>query len=164
MQNNPGLALIFLTIVSLTGCDSNRIYEEAIDLKNRKWAFQEPGKFYIPVKDGSSLYNVNLYLRYTNNFSTSNLYFRYTLSDTTQLNKFEEEVKNVDLFDKKSGKPLGSSGIGDIYEIEVPLLQKYTFPDSGKYLMNVQQFMRKDTVSDIVSVGLRLEYYVEEQS
>ena len=61
------------------------------------------------------------------------------------------------LFEEKTGKPLGSSGLGDVYDQQVPILKNYQFKKSGTYSLKFEQFMRTDTLSGILAVGFRLE-------
>ena len=61
------------------------------------------------------------------------------------------------LFDAKTGKPSGKSGIGDLYDHRFLLLQNYQFPKPGKYKIVLEQFMRMDTLPGIVAIGIRVE-------
>ena len=61
------------------------------------------------------------------------------------------------LFDAKTGKPLGKSGIGDLYDHRFILLNNYKFKNKGKYRIVFEQFMRMDTLPGIMAVGLRVE-------
>jgi gliding motility-associated lipoprotein GldH len=61
------------------------------------------------------------------------------------------------LFDQKTGKPFGSSGIGDIYDHQFPILKNYSFEKIGNYKIKLSQFMRMDTIPGIIAVGARVE-------
>jgi gliding motility-associated lipoprotein GldH len=61
------------------------------------------------------------------------------------------------LFDAKTGKPFGKSGIGDLYDHQFLLLQDYQFITAGKYHLELEQFMRQDTLPGILAVGVRVE-------
>lgn len=150
------LTLLF-TILIISGCDPNRITEETRDFEDQHWVYDSPQRFDFYIGETTMDYNLLLYLRYTNNFPFSNIYLRYTLSDPLKEIKVLEEIKNVDLFDSKNGKPLGKSSIGDIYEIEIPIMASYQFDSTGSYALQVSQFMRRDTLNELVSLGLRLE-------
>jgi gliding motility-associated lipoprotein GldH len=69
----------------------------------------------------------------------------------------EKSLINVKLFSDKIGRPLGSSAIGDIYELRTPLLSKYQFPNKGKYRVSFQQYMRVDSLYNLREMGLRIE-------
>jgi gliding motility-associated lipoprotein GldH len=61
------------------------------------------------------------------------------------------------LFDQHTGKPQGSSGLGDIYDQRFPVISNYKFPSPGKYKVSFEQFMRKDTLEGVLAIGLRVE-------
>jgi gliding motility-associated lipoprotein GldH len=79
--------------------------------------------------------------------------------DSVTLSK---ELVSVYLFDQKTGKPFGNSGIGDIYDHQFFLMKNYSFRKAGLYSMGLQQFMRQDTISGILAIGLRVEVAEEE--
>ncbi len=64
---------------------------------------------------------------------------------------------NEQIFDQKSGEPLGDSGLGDIYDHQFLLMKNYQFVAPGKYKMVFEQYMRADTVQGILAVGVRVE-------
>jgi gliding motility-associated lipoprotein GldH len=68
---------------------------------------------------------------------------------------------NIDLFEPKTGKPLGS-GLGDIFDHRQLLLDDYKFPNSGKYTISFQQYMRVDSLTNIRSMGVRIEKSVSQ--
>jgi gliding motility-associated lipoprotein GldH len=59
------------------------------------------------------------------------------------------------LADEK-GKWLGS-GIGDIYDNQIPFKRNVRFPLPGTYSFEIQQGTRKDDIPLIMDVGLRIE-------
>jgi len=56
----------------------------------------------------------------------------------------------------EKGKWLGS-GIGDIYEIQIPYKKNVRFPYPGKYSFTFEQAMRIEELSFVYDVGLRIE-------
>ena len=64
---------------------------------------------------------------------------------------------NNTLFDPKTGKPLGQSGIGDVFDHQFKLQENYKFDNIGEHTIQLQQYMRKDTLMGIYAVGIRIE-------
>ena len=58
----------------------------------------------------------------------------------------------------KTGKPFGS-GLGDTFsdQLQNPTLVNYKFPKEGEYVFKIKQYMRKDPIPGIISLGLRVE-------
>jgi gliding motility-associated lipoprotein GldH len=145
-----------LVAIVLLGCDSNRVFEKNLDFKDRMWKIAEPAEFSFQISDTSKKYNLLIDVRNSIEYPYSRLFVNYNLkgSDSITLSK---ELIAVYLFDQKTGKPFGTSGIGDIYDHQFSILKNYTFKKPGDYKMNFQQFMRMDTIPGILAVGLRVE-------
>ena len=85
----------------------------------------------------------------------------YSLHDSTGA-ELEKKLVSKLLFDDKTGEPHGNSGLGDLYDHRLPLILNYQFEKSGKYRVKFEQFMRTDTLSGVLAVGLRVETYTAE--
>ena len=146
------VVLIALMAIS---CDSNRVYENNIDFKDRSWKIAEPAKFDFQITDTTKRYNLLMDVRNSIDYPFARLFVNYELKkDSTILSK---ELVSVYLFDQKTGKPFGTSGIGDIYDNQFFLMKNFSFKKTGEYHMRLQQFMRQDTIPGILAVGLRVE-------
>lgn len=145
-----------LLVLIVIACDSNRIYEDYKDFKDRSWKINEPTTFDFQITDASKKYNLLMEIRNSLDYPYSRLFVNYNLKGSDSLSLSKEMIA-VNLFDQKTGKPLGSSGIGDIYDHQFSVLKNYSFKKSGAYRMSFQQFMRQDTIPGILAVGFRLE-------
>lgn len=160
MSNRLILAAILSSII--LGCDENRIYETNIPLENRIWHQDSVLHFDFEISQSKQLYNLLTNVQYTNEYAYRNLYIRYTLHDSTGAELNSELLENK-LFTDKLGKPMGSSAIGDIYELQSPLLQEYQFPNRGKYSISLAQYMRVDSLEELSAIGIRVEQYKAEE-
>jgi len=141
--------------VLLNGCDSNRVFEKNVEFNDRTWKIAAPANFEFQIKDASKKYNLLLDVRNSIEYPYARLFVNYDLkSDSASLSK---ELISVYLFDQKTGKPFGESGIGDIYDHQFPILNNHVFKKAGNYQMSFQQFMRQDTIPGILAIGLRVE-------
>ena len=87
---------------------------------------------------------------------TLRIFFTYYLQDSTGA-EIQKKLVTQYLFDAKSGKPFGNSGLGDIYDHRFELLKDYQFKDRGRYKIKFEQLMRVDTLQGILAIGLRVE-------
>lgn len=143
-------------ILLFAACDPNRVYERNVDFDQRFWAVGEQPQFEFVIDDIASKYNLYVNVRNEVSYPNANLYFTYYLSDTA--NKvLDKKLMSEFLFDVKTGKPFGTSVLGDIYHHRFPILRNYSFQKSGKYSVRFEQFMRADTLQGILSIGLRVE-------
>ncbi len=139
----------------MAGCDSKRIFEENIDIDSGKWAKNDIKQFEFEIKDASQPYDIYYNIRNSVSYPFYNLYLEYTLLDQ-EGKEISSALQNMLLFDEKSGKPRGS-GLGDIFDLQVQALKDFKFPANGKFKITVQQFMRNDTLNDVLAVGVRVE-------
>lgn len=142
--------------VILASCDSDRVYEQYYDFDNRFWAVAETPEFEFSVDQPGEKYNLYCNVRNSSDYPNARFFFTYYFQDSTGV-VLKQELKTEALFDSKTGKPFGSSGLGDIYDHQFSLLENYQFAHAGKFKVKFEQFMRTDTLSGILAVGLRVE-------
>ena len=147
------IAIIFL--VSLISCNKKRIFEKNEKMKNRIWETEKMVSFEFPIYDIHYSYDFYLNLRNSILYPYQNIYLNYSLMDTLG-NIYKTDLVNVKLFDSKTGEPLGS-GLGDIFDHQYQVIDKYKFNNPGVYQFRINHYMRPDSPPEIMSVGLRIE-------
>jgi len=156
------LSLFTIAILLAVSCDSSRIYEENIVLENKFWEADSIKKFEFVIPDKTSEYSLFLNVRNANNYAYNNIYVRYTLLDTLD-NILTSELVSNNLFEPKTGDPMGESSIGNVFDHQFKLIEGQRFERSGKYVMKLQQYMRTDTLNGILMIGVRVEKNQEKQ-
>lgn len=137
-------------------CDDQRIYEKNTDFNQRYWAVEERPEFEFEITDSLGTYNLYCNVRNSLEFPYANIYLTYYLTDSAGVLLEKDLVRQL-LFDEKTGKPEGESGLGDIYDHRIPLKTNHRFANSGKYKVAFEHYMRTDTLTGILAVGLRVE-------
>lgn len=150
------LFFIATWLVTLVACDPVRVYETNRDFDGAMWRAADTAVFQFSVPDTSLSYNVILNFRNSIDFETSRFFLGYSLSDST-LSLTRKRLLEYNLFERKSGKPFGDSGLGNLYSHQFMLEQNIVFPSTGSYRVKLNQMMRVDTLQEIVSVGIRVE-------
>lgn len=145
-----------LFILGLNSCDSNRLYEDNVEFKNRAWRVIEEPRFEFAVADTAQRYNIYYNVRNSLDYPFARIFVTYHLYDSTGKELSKKLVYN-DLFDEKTGQPCGESGLGDLYDHRFMLLGQYRFSHSGKYAVKLDQLMRQDTLTGVIAVGVRVE-------
>lgn len=149
--------LILLCLVAvLAACDSNRVYEDFNDMEEAFWHLDSIQTFSFEITDTTRRYNLKATFRNASSYPFYNLYFQYTLTDSLD-NVLKQQLKQVDLFDPKTGEPRGS-GLGDLFDHSFMLEEGYQFDTPGEYSLSLEQYMRRDTLPFILSVGARVEF------
>lgn len=152
---NKGL-LIITAMLLLQACDENRVYEKNHDFAERHWLMSDQPTFEFTIADRQLPYTLSCYLRNSVAYPYSRIFIMYTLEDSLG-NTLKREMITGNLFKPKTGEPFGTTGLGDLYDHQFPLLKDYTFDHTGKYKVRFEQFMRTDTLEGVLAVGLRVE-------
>lgn len=148
--------LFFIISLFFSACDDDRVFEQITDLDNREWIVSEKPEFEFVIDNPGAQYNLYCNIRNSVSYPYARFFFTYYLQDSTGA-EIKRALMTEYLFDAKTGKPFGKSGIGDLYDHRFLLLKGYQFPYRGKYRVKFEQFMRTDTLSGILAVGLRVE-------
>jgi len=149
--------IIFLSCL-LFSCDSDRLFEQNVTLENRYWRIDESVTFDFKVEDSSKPYTIYFNVRNSLEYPYARLFIQYTLSDSTGL-EIDKKLNSQFLFDQKTGKPLGESGVGDVFDHQFLIIEKHIFEYPGKYQLKIEQYNRQDTLRGILAVGARIETF-----
>jgi gliding motility-associated lipoprotein GldH len=150
-----------LVSVFLFSCDERRVFEKNADFDSRYWLVTDKPEFEFEITDTLQRYNIYGNIRNSVSYPYARIFLTYSLRDSTGT-ELEKKLVSKLLFDDKTGEPHGNSGLGDIYDHRLPLKRNYQFSKPGKYSVRFEQFMRTDTLSGVLAVGLRVERYTTE--
>ena len=145
-----------LAAAFLAGCADNRVYEDYVDFPERHWLVSTQPAFKFNITDTAARYNVVANVRNAVSYPYSRLFLKFHLTDTLG-HEIQQDLVSEYLFDAKTGKPHGKSGLGDIYDHQITLLSNVDFSRPGFYSVTLEQFMRTDTLQGVLAVGLRVE-------
>ena len=147
--------LILFIPFFITSCEQNLVFEGKKDFPERYWVFNDPAVFDFEIAETDKEYDVLVNVRNSGKYKYQNIYLQYYLEDEAG-KLISKELKNIQLFNPITGVPVGS-GLGDLYDVERPFLEKYKFDQAGKYRFRIDQFMRQDSLPEIVAVGVRIK-------
>lgn len=146
------LMLAFIEV----SCDNRRLFEDNREFTDRSWKVTEEPKFQFAVKDTSARYNLYFNIRNSLNYPYARIFITFHLYDSAGKELIKKLV-NDDLFDQKTGRPLGDSGLGDLYDHQFTVLKNHQFTYPGQYSIKLDQFMRQDTLQGVIAAGVRIE-------
>ena len=147
---------LITAIMILCGCDSSRLYEANEDFSEKVCVSDDIRSFSFDIPDSTLGYNIYFNVRNTMKYPHYNIYISYRIKDSVN-QVINEELINFDLFDPKSGNPYGQSSLGDIFDHQFLLHENFLFESSGTKVLELQQYMRYDSLPEIVSCGIRIE-------
>ena len=114
----------------------------------------ESAQFNFAITDTTSKYDFYYNVRNTNQYPYRNIYLQYYLQDSSG-RVLKKELNNIQLFNPVTGVPLGD-GLGDIFDLQKKFLTGYSFDHSGNYQLRIDQFMRRDTLRNVLSIGVKV--------
>lgn len=153
MRSLFGFAVIIFCALS---CDDERVYENNTDFNSRYWPVSEKPEFEFEIVDTLQTYNLYCNVRNSLDYPYARIFITYYLCDSVGSVLDKNMVQQM-LFNDKTGEPLGESGLGDIYHHRIPIKMNHRFEQAAKYTVSFEQFMRTDTLSGVLAVGLRVE-------
>jgi len=156
MKNSKFFGSIFFILILFFSCNNNRLFDQNIDFSETGWATSVNPKFEVSITDNNIPYTLLCNIRHSSDYPYSRIFVRYTIADSTG-NVIEKKLTSGFLFDPKNGTPLGTTGIGDVYDIRILLEEKLRFPFTGKFNITLEQQMREDPLVGIFSAGIRIE-------
>ncbi len=146
-----GILFLFLGLLS---CDSNKVFEEYVEVENANWQKENVASFEFMAEDTTSAHNLYINIRNTGSYPYSNLYLFVAMQGPN--GGLLKDTVNCILADNR-GKWLGN-GIGDLWDLKIPYVGGFKFAQSGKYIVSLEQAMRVEGgLKGITDVGLRVE-------
>ena len=144
-------AIIVLCLFS--SCGKNTVFCEYKPVHNKIWNKQDIRSFSFGIEDNSIAYDISLQLRNNDMYPYQNLWLlcEELQISSTYIKNDTIEFMLADSFGKWNG-----SGI-TLFQNNIPLRNKYHFPDTGKYIINIRHGMRDDNLKGIEDIGLLIE-------
>jgi gliding motility-associated lipoprotein GldH len=154
MNSFTKVATLFVITFTMISCDSNKVFDQYIEVENATWKRENIAKFSVDIKDTTNAHNLYINVRNKGNYPYSNLYMFVKIEGPD--GNFSIDTVNCILADK-SGKWLGN-GIGDLWDVKVPYIGGFKFAKSGEYQFSFEQAMRVENgLEGITDMGLRIE-------
>jgi gliding motility-associated lipoprotein GldH len=147
------LILFLFSILFFSSCDNSRIFEKNTAIPEVGWSSKNVIKFDVDIANPNAPTNFYVNVRNAAGYPYSNLFL--FIKTTFPNGKMSKDTLECILANDK-GKWLGS-GMGDIFDNQIPFKRNVRFPQEGKYTFEIQHGMRMDTIPLIMDVGLRIE-------
>lgn len=144
--------LIFTT-VGIASCDQNFLFEEKKEIPGDVWVYRDSLDFKFTVSDTTELYNMYVDFEHADTFPNQNIYLKlYTrFPDGKRLSR----ARSFDLF-SALGESVGECS-GRKCRVRSLLQNNAYFNRPGEYVITLQQFMRRDSLAGVKTVGLAIE-------
>lgn len=147
-------------VCTVVSCDKKRVFDEYKSLDG-KWNKDSIVTFEFEQKDTVSKYNLFVNVRNNSSYPYNNLFLIVQMSqpgtNLTKVDTLEYQMANAD------GTLMGE-GFTDVKESKLWYKENQTFPKPGKYVVSIQQAVRKSgqvpgvqELEGVTEVGFRIE-------
>ncbi|MDG1046447.1 MAG: gliding motility lipoprotein GldH [Bacteroidia bacterium] len=146
------LSIFLFTLILILGCTKDTLVNSYMDLGKDGWAYDEILTDSFEINHPDHYHQLLTNLKINTDYSFANIQLKITLlkpDSTSQV--FPISIPLAE----KSGKWLGS-GLGSTITFQEPILHRKLFDLSGKYYITLEQNMRLENLSNIISAGIRI--------
>ncbi len=147
------LLSIIMSLLLFSNCDEARLIDENKEIPAAGWYYKNKLGFDFEIKDTNRVYTVYVNVRVANDYPYSNLYVM--IHQRTPGNKDTSFRRELTLINE-NGKWLGK-GLGDLFDFQLPVMERVRFQENGLYHFDLEQNMRLDTLPHIMAAGMRVE-------
>jgi len=153
IKPEKALVVLWMCCLLFAACNKNVVYSKYKTFGNNEWKASEKAEFELEISDTQSFNNISLMIRHGESYPYSNLFLFVTTSYPD--GKVLRDTMEVMLANQK-GEWVGS-GVGDIFDLKVPVKKNVRFPLGGKYKFTFEQGMRVDPLPLILDFGFEIE-------
>lgn len=148
------LMITLVTFLLLTNCSDAPFFHEFYTIPSEEWKITNIPEFQINVAEKQRTYRLILQVRNTTDYAYSNIFFFLNIAYPGR----EQRRDTIEcMLADRYGNWLGK-GIGRIKESSFLIKQSLVLPDTGTYVIALEQAMRDETLKGITDIGIRIEY------
>lgn len=142
--------LLLAGVLALGACTGGHFFEKHIDINNHVWAKTDVIRFDVPVTDTESLYDIFIAVRHMSAYPYANVLVSLTIETPAG----EIRVKQHDLIIRNTDGSFKGDGLGDYWDIEVPVFKEFEFRNEGTYKFSIENRMHLTEMPGIMAMGL----------
>ena len=163
-SNNLSSICILLLTLLMVSCSERKLIEDYQPLPDNQWRAADVRSFKFEIDDPAVGYDFYFTVKNGLDYPFHNLYIDYKLYaiEGTSDSLITTDLTEFLLFDAKTGVPKGSGNSG-WYSHEFLLLSNHRFAKAGSFEIRFQQYMRKDELKAVASVGFAMARHQEKK-
>lgn len=136
-----------------SGCGNDFIYEEKLPIPADSWAYEDTLAFKFSISDTTKIYALLLDVTHSPEYGFQNLYVQ--IHTRYPNGKVEQQVLSLELANQAgiwNGQCSGKS-----CTLEIPLLEKAVFRETGNYSLTLEQYMRESPIPGVKDMALKIK-------
>ena len=145
--------IALMTLLILSSCSEKRVFEEYQEIPDYRWKRQKNIVFTAEIENAEATYNIYIAIRHITQYPFRNL----LVTSIMKTPSGEERFLNHDLRVRdEQGNPLGN-GMGDLWDINIPIRKNFKFNKSGSVVIEFENRMPRTDTPGIMEIGLIIE-------
>lgn len=148
------LYFIALLCILFACSEPGKIVQDYQSIDDNIWASTTKLRFPFEIENKNKAHNLFYLARYNKDYPYYNFYVKRFLLDSNG-KELSGTLQGMYLFDEKTGEPKGG-GWGNNFDYAILADSNLHFPYKGKYTIEIQQYMRKDTIEGISDFGISI--------
>ena len=148
------LYFVALLCILFACSEPGKIVQEYQSIDDNIWASTTKLRFPFEIENKNKAHNLFYLARYNKDYPYYNFYVKRFLLDSNG-KELSGTLQGMYLFDEKTGEPKGG-GWGNNFDYAILADSNLHFPYKGKYTIEIQQYMRKDTIEGISDFGISI--------
>ena len=148
------LAAVLATAgLTTVGCNRERVLtDQFLSIPDRAWEVSHQPEMTVHIQDYKGPYQVYVNFRHSDQYRYSNIFLLIHRKQG-----FKKESERVELtLAEPDGRWTGSHS-GNLYTSQQLVWSDYFFPDTGVFVLSLEQNMRENPLKHVVAAGLRIE-------
>lgn len=160
MKKSAPSYLLFLFVALISSCGPDTIYEKTYEISAGEWFYSDTLTYEVNIDDTLTIYNLYLDLEHSREYPFENMYVRIH----TGFPSGERLSKQVSLeLANEAGIWIGDCD-SEICSVTIPIQMGAYFDQPGVYTFKLEQYMRRNPLPGVRSIGLRIEEAEEKRS
>lgn len=147
------LQLSVLAFLFLTSCQTIPLFEQTTIFPEHSWSSKQVNAYQFNISDSTASYKVYFVIRHHNAYHYKNIWLQVGVQTPT--GNLSKQNVNLNMADESKGW-LGT-GMDDIFDQRIPLINLPTHFQKGITTFYLQHTMREDPLQNILSTGIRVE-------
>ena len=154
MKNIPRKVFFIAAMVLLfMSCGRGRVFEEYEKLPEYSWDRHENIVFETVIEDADAQYNIYIAIRHITQYPFKNL----LVTSIMETPSGERRLLEHDLKIRDDEGNLLGEGMGDLWDIIIPLRKNHKFNKTGPLTIEFENRMPRQNTPGIMEVGLIIE-------
>ena len=153
LKTKTCIILLILATSMFLSCGKGRVFEEHRKLSDYNWNRFDNIIFEADIEDTDAAYNIFIAIRHITNYPFKNLVITSIMTTPGGEERFLDHDLRIRDDD---GKPLGN-GMGDIWDINIPIRKNFRFNKPGRLTIEFENRMPRPVTQGIMEVGLIIE-------